>query len=838
MRHIFMFIFVFFSIFCCIHVVKAETEKLIPITVGDLERNRTLTARERLEFISEFYLKNKKNGATDEDILNELLKLVEFTPEDVENIDLIKKQYQIMKAKIKSAINEINISILEENPGRTDMIIDFDDINTWKNIKNINMGDYKLEDYLKVFKGNSYFSQSVFSESMSAVLASCAHRDQSEVRMSFILFPKEGYTFVVQEEGKKADGIQIDFSGSENLTFDSVHFPMQTSMLLNGQTVFGYKGKTYLPFKAELEDASKEGIVRAKVTVNTCKDDVCQKEVLPEMVYQTEKSTLEGAFCPNIVQMLNSAPSSQSADIKLKEAFFKKDKTGRVNFVASLKLPFFSYPEISLLIRNEQGLHFEKPFLSKKGKEILVDALLLNPQELKESANITLDAVFPNAGAEFNLMVPIKKASENKNFSFFSFSIFDFISSFFMGLKFFVLTPLLTAFLMLLNQAMLVHGKHVEKTLSFYDGMTKMFFIWFGIFFIFTGIFGSFSGFQVILWGKQFNSPLMNFIFVLIFLSAALHCRKIFDDIALETFESRCSRLFSLMNSENVWESAGIIVGIVTGALLLITPMTHLYYQAYDILSRSFVLYSIAFGAGIAAPFWFISLISEEAEEFEENRNAQRLAGWIIPVPLYIQAMILLLSIGSLAGLNILWASLILLGIVGAIALKAEHLKKKSIMAGILISVCFIPLFPTGKDMNNRESMEFDEALLHQQIAEGKSVYLNVSESFCMSCIWNRFLVVNKGAKEEIEKGELIVMRINYNNPFLTKLFPSDVTRSLPMNIVFSPRYPAGKVVDADFGLWSVTRNMEEVLPIKKYETDPQMWLGRKRRGPGDEDKD
>ena len=478
-RNIFILVFLTLSVIPFFNSVRAEQKGLIPITVGDVKKSKEMTAKERMHFIADYYLKNKENGASDEEILNEILKLIDLDDkksEEIKKLSLIGKRYKDLQEMAKDAIEQANMTILEKNPGRTDMLIDLDKRETWKNIKNIYVGKTRLEEFFKVFKGNPYFSKVVSSKKLDALLASCANIGRQDVYMHFILFPRDNSFFIMQEEGRSPDGFQVDFSGSENLIFEPIFFPMESVITLNGKKYYGYKEKVYLPFKTRLKNIDENAIVHAKITVNVCKDNVCQKEVMPDISYILNQATFESSICPNIVKQYSTSPKSQTVAIKLKDAFFKKENNGDIYFVAYLKLPMFVPTEVSSILKNEQGLHFADPLLIKDRREFLVKARLLNPEQLKEKATVTLAIQYPNSAAEFEITAVLKHSLFESNISLFSFSAKDFIKTFFMGIKFFALTPVFWAFIIFLYQMFAVSRKTEEKTLFFYDGLKKAFF--------------------------------------------------------------------------------------------------------------------------------------------------------------------------------------------------------------------------------------------------------------------------------------------------------------------------------------------------------------------------
>ena len=71
-----MFRFVFFAFFLIfLNDVQA---KVIPFTVGDLQTYKSLDGREKLSYLMDFYKKNKAIGATDGEIINEIVKIDEI----------------------------------------------------------------------------------------------------------------------------------------------------------------------------------------------------------------------------------------------------------------------------------------------------------------------------------------------------------------------------------------------------------------------------------------------------------------------------------------------------------------------------------------------------------------------------------------------------------------------------------------------------------------------------------------------------------------------------------------------------------------------------------------
>ena len=621
-RHIFIFLSVFFAIaFYDGASFAKEKQDLIPITVGDVERSKELTTKEYINFVASYYIANKKNGATDEQILNELIKLIDISPEEAEGMKELSQlglYYKDFKDLVKKVVDEANMSILEKHPGRTDMIIDIDDTSTWKNIKNLYIGKLSLEEHWKSWKTGSYFSRTVYTSNVGAVLSSCADR-KSDILMAFILFPKDNRFLVTGEEGKSRNGITVDFSGSKNVETSPLLFPMESTITLNEKKIFGYKEKVYLPFKVKLQNKNEDGFIQAKLSVKSCLEDKCEEDVLPQITYTTQRAILEASFCHSIIEEVKKVPSYQEAKVTLQEIAFEKGKEGKTILVFSLKMPSLFSSNPTILIKNDDGLLFSEPFFIRESGIFYIKARLLNPEALKEDkAEITIHTAYPGGAAEFKTIAKIKEKKADNGLSVFSFSLSDFFLSFLLGMKFLVLTPVLSVFLFLLSQTLFDWKLSSDQIKDVCMGGLKIGLALYGVALAVFLLFVSFPS-KGFLWGMQFDSPFFDFIFMLIFMLLALMWKKALDYKTIEKSETYFSKLYSVLKAQGIYEKSGIVTGTGISILLLIVPMTYSYYQVFEVISRSIVLCSLGFFLGLFLPFFFLVSLKERTLTMMEN---------------------------------------------------------------------------------------------------------------------------------------------------------------------------------------------------------------------------
>ncbi len=819
-RNICIFLTLFFFSFPCFS--ENVLPEVDPITVGDLESLHDADSQKRRDFIIDFYNRNKEKGATDGQILNELLKLdVQDgqNSEFIQKLSALGKRYKDIEHFVRNALEEINMGILEKNPGKTELLIDLDDTDTWKNIKYSYTGHKNIDEYLKLFRKDSYFSKTVHTEGFQSLLASCANVGNDKILMSFLLLPQDGYSILTHREGEKSYGIQVDFTGSENLDFEPFFFPFEKTFIKDGEKSFGYDDTLYLPFFVKLKNKDQPGTVKAVLSTEACNKDHCQIQTTPLMTYTTEKSSVEASVCAKLRQAMNVSPVAKKMPVSLENTFFKKEPSGDVNLFVTLKSSFFNKNDPSVILKNEQGLRFSDPFISSDSNNILLKFRLLNPEVLKNKAELMLDMAYPGNAYRFFLQ-PSFEDKEMKPFvSFFSFSLFDFVFSFLYGIKFLFLTPLLTAFLMLFYQAAIIARKSPEKTVSFFDGLGSVFYFWFVVYLILGSLWIFVLPKDTFYWGMQFFSPMLNFVFMIIFIVTAAFAHKIFDDVSIVMISERFPRFFSFFKANDLREKAGLITGFIIGILLLITPMTAMYYDIYILLSRSVVLYFFIFAIGVGSPFLFLSLYDKKAMKIKTDSKTRNFIKRLFPCPLYLQALLMIILIAMEAGIIVFFGVIALIGLSVFCYIKTSFPKKRIFTIAFLIGLLFIPLPPNEKDLNKGGAIEFDETVLRQQINEGKIVYLNVTESFCLSCHWNRFIMTYQGVPKE-SRDNLVVMRIGYNDPFLKKLLAPGGKYGLPLNIIFSKQYPEGKLIDPLLNPWSAQSVWLEISNFLKNGSD------------------
>ncbi|MDD3371919.1 MAG: thioredoxin family protein, partial [Alphaproteobacteria bacterium] len=151
---------------------------------------------------------------------------------------------------------------------------------------------------------------------------------------------------------------------------------------------------------------------------------------------------------------------------------------------------------------------------------------------------------------------------------------------------------------------------------------------------------------------------------------------------------------------------------------------------------------------------------------------------------------------------------LIVAALMLLLALFLAQQKKTSarLLAAVVVFVCASAFFAgVGKKENVDAAYEIDRrwilyspASLRAGLAEGKTVFLNVTADWCLTCKANkRFALLNEAVAERLFYSDVVAMQANWTvpNPEITELLHKYGRYGIPFNIVFGPGAPDGIVL-------------------------------------------
>jgi suppressor for copper-sensitivity B len=304
-------------------------------------------------------------------------------------------------------------------------------------------------------------------------------------------------------------------------------------------------------------------------------------------------------------------------------------------------------------------------------------------------------------------------------------------------------------------------------------------------------------------WGLQFQNP-----YFLIFLIVIL---IIFVGNLLGVFEINFDRfLATTLNKKisNEEEKKNIFLpNFLSGilAVLLATPCSAPFLGAaisFALVQSFFVIFLIFFfiGIGFSLPYFILIFAPKLVYILPRPGNwmiqiKQLMAGLLAATVIWL-IYVLSHNIGALPAFL---AGIIAVAILACFKIKMEFLKFLAI-ATLVISSFLLPMKLQKQQKISKDSyesfwIEFDEAKLHQLIIEGKTVVVDITADWCLSCKFNKIRVLqNKEVIAKLNGGDIIAMRgdITKPNEEIINFLHKNNRFAIPFNAVYGPKAPDG----------------------------------------------
>jgi suppressor for copper-sensitivity B len=308
-------------------------------------------------------------------------------------------------------------------------------------------------------------------------------------------------------------------------------------------------------------------------------------------------------------------------------------------------------------------------------------------------------------------------------------------------------------------------------------------------------------------WGVQFQQPL--------FLVAMALIITVFSCNLWGWFEFHTPALASNAGRE----APGIGGHFMTGMLatLLATPCSApflgtavgfaLARGTMEILTIFLVL-----GLGLAAPYLLVAALPRLATMLPKPGNwmivLRKILGFALAGTVLWLLSVLAVQIGMLPSVAIS-ACLIMTGVV-------FYLRHRGLMAGKLAVVAVLAsgLFAMGLPyvvgpprsgvMAEKSSaidklwQPFDASTIDDQVAQGKTVFVDVTAEWCVSCLVNKTFVLARGdVFERLSAGNVIPMQADWTLPkaSITHYLATFQRYGIPFNAVYGPGAPNGIVL-------------------------------------------
>jgi suppressor for copper-sensitivity B len=593
------------------------------------------------------------------------------------------------------------------------------------------------------------------------------------------------------------------FDGSQNLKSASLSWPAPKRFSVLGFETLGYTDEVVFPLTAILKQPGKPLKLNASIDYLAC-EKIC--------IPYTAKLALNvpggtGQATPNahlISRFQAQVPGDGTAHglaIEGAEVVRKNKKTIlRINATSSLP---FEKPDVYLEGPPELVFSAPKVQVASTGNTAMFDVQVDGIADLKgglKVSSLTATLVDGKRSAERGLTVlqtPIATIEEP--------SLLLILGLALLGGLILNLMPCVLPVLSIKLLGVVGHGGGEKRTvrLSFLAsaaGIVAAFMVLAGALAILK------SGGAAIGWGIQFQHPW--------FLIAMTVVISLFACNLWGWFEVRLPAALSDLGGVGHTHSMGghFLSGVL--ATLLATPCSapFLGTAVGFALSRAtgdiFVVFS-ALGVGLALPYLLIAALPGLATRLPRPGPWMITLKKILALALVATAVWLLSVLQTSSNettakfVGLLMAIIAMLFFLRTKVEGGLHQKAGLAIAALIVFALATPSFLPGSKAPQAQATiddkgiwkPFDEAVLHRLVATGKTVFVDVTAEWCITCQVNKSLVLsNDDIWNRLQSGKVVAMRADWTRPsdVIANYLARHGRYAIPFNIVYGPANPKG----------------------------------------------
>lgn len=286
-------------------------------------------------------------------------------------------------------------------------------------------------------------------------------------------------------------------------------------------------------------------------------------------------------------------------------------------------------------------------------------------------------------------------------------------------------------------------------------------------------------------WGFQLQSPIFVAVLAYVFFALALNLAGFFEI------------QMSVGAGDSLTRGQGLGASFATGVLATVvaSPCTAPFMGtalAFALTQTNTVALSVfaALGAGLALPFLALTAFPKLAEKLPQPGQWMVTLKELLAFPLLITCVWLVWIISNQAGSD--GAAMILLGLIAiAFAIwlwRAGSWRKYVAMASMAaaLAILFSPYMDT--QTNRRDSFNFSEARVEQELAAGRSVFVNITADWCITCLVNERNALGDDQVEALfSRGDVVYLKGDWTrpDPIITAYLNKHQRNGVPLYVAY-----------------------------------------------------
>ena len=602
-----------------------------------------------------------------------------------------------------------------------------------------------------------------------------------------------GWEIYWRSPGEAGLPTTIDWLGSDNVADAGLRWPRPHRFQIFGLDTFGYTGEVVLPIEAHASRSGQPATIKARVNFLTCAE-IC----VPQTVDLALTLTAGGGIGPEaslINKYVSLVPAAGPVPgLAVLRAEIVTDGTQRVLQVVASTSETFRAPDI--FVEGPNGYAFGRPELAlfhgarRAVMQLPVAASKVVARDLL-GAPVTVTLVDGDQAVEQTITLHLGDSERTAFLSLWLALGLALLGGLLLNIMPCVLPVLSIKLLAVVDAGQLDRGTVRRSFLATAAGVIATFLA------LASALIALRAGGQVLGWGLQFQSP--TFIAVM----AAV----------VVLFAANLAGLFEVPMPAWIGGRAGAgPKGGATGAFLngvfatiLATPCSAPFLGtaiAYALSRGAGEIGAIflALGVGMAAPYLLVALLPGLVTRLP------RPGVWMVHLKRVLGVLLLGTGVWLLSILfaQVGWPGTVLaLGsLVLAVVLLAagRRITRHATAAALVFAVLAVLAPGLSAPMAARLAPEarwavFDEAAIPSLVADGRTVFVDVTADWCVTCKVNKSLVLDRGAVADLLGDARIVrMRADWTkpDPVIADYLARHNRFGIPFNMVYGPQAPNG----------------------------------------------
>jgi suppressor for copper-sensitivity B len=648
--------------------------------------------------------------------------------------------------------------------------------------------------------------------SVRLIAASEAVGDSHDVKLGLQFKMQPGWKIYWRSPGDAGFPPQLDWDGSSNLIDASLNWPAPERFSVLGLETLGYKDEVVLPISARMISPSQNADLKLSIKYLTC-NEICIPYDSEFSLSLPPGNLSPSSFAHLIDRYRASVPGDgQRHGLNIVSASAQENGvwTGlRLNLTSQTP---FENPDV--FVEGAIGLAYSKPevSLSADKRQAVVDIAVDGLEHVDDDIGQTLDGrrfIITLAdgmrSAEKSLPVSLVKG-DNKAIKSndASISLLTILGFALLGGLILNLMPCVLPVLSIKLLSAIKHGggdrHHVR--LSFIASAT-------GIVFAFLIIAAALVALKVsggaIGWGIQFQQPWFLILMTIIVILFACNLWGF--------FEISLPRVLADIGGGSA-HTDGLGGHFVQGAFatLLATPCSAPFLGTavgFALARGPLEIFSVfsALGIGLASPYLAVALFPSLATRLPKPglwmiRLRQILGFALLATALWLLSVLYAVTtVTSVIILGVMICAIIITLFV-AFRFPAHKQKTSAVVAIIILATILYPIAPADKNQAMITSdddairwQKFDEATIGRLVATGRTVLVDVTADWCITCQVNKAVVLGQDpVLSLLADGSVDAVKADWTLPddTIARYLARYGRYGIPFNIVYGPGAPEG----------------------------------------------